>query len=341
MVDHRFARRAPHAAARNCAVATLTACALLLSTTALAEPPRLMWVDNAGLSDVESLHDHALSAAYCEERVLVSDVIKDVGHALQLEVTEMTSPIVSDEEERELGQVVLAALRWGGVLAEDPAEEAYLNNLLQPMLEHTRRKLDYRVYLMLDPMPNAFALPGGIILVSTGLLETVANEAQIANVLAHELGHHELRHVIGHVQYLKTLGLWDDSAAAESASSTAAMTLTTLQLPFQSRLEEAADHYGIEIATRLGYSPHQAAQLMLVFDMSDPRTELDDHAARSFASFFIAETNNLLETHPRGKTRACTIKRIIGLRFDDGTDPVFYVGERNFRERIPRHRQAW
>jgi len=61
------------------------------------------------------------------------------------------------------------------------------------------RDLPYQIQILKDPMPNAFAVPGGTIFFTSGLLELVESRAGRAFVLAHELGHHEQRHVFRNV----------------------------------------------------------------------------------------------------------------------------------------------
>lgn len=58
------------------------------------------------------------------------------------------------------------------------------------------RDLPYRLVLVPDPQPNAFAFPGGAIGVTTGLLDSVESELGLAMVLGHELGHHQYRHTL-------------------------------------------------------------------------------------------------------------------------------------------------
>ena len=53
----------------------------------------------------------------------------------------------------------------------------------------------------MTPMPNAFALPGGVIIVTGGLLKTLKSEAELAAVLSHEMGHIELSHCLDTVRF--------------------------------------------------------------------------------------------------------------------------------------------
>jgi len=58
------------------------------------------------------------------------------------------------------------------------------------------KPFDYRVFVVDSGAPNAMALPGGVLLVTTGLLDLLQSEAELAAVLAHELGHVELSHCL-------------------------------------------------------------------------------------------------------------------------------------------------
>lgn len=86
----------------------------------------------------------------------------------------------------------------GGLMAEGgdtgtlDRAQAILNKLLEG---ESIRKLEYRLMVMDAEGANAFAIPGGWIAVTTGLLSAVSSEEGLAFVLAHEVGHHQYRHM--------------------------------------------------------------------------------------------------------------------------------------------------
>lgn len=122
-----------------------------------------------------------------------------------------------------------------------------------------------------DSTPNAFALPGGKVGVHTGLFKIVQNEAQLAAVLGHEIGHVKARHsgerltnaaagaavgaVLGEVLHKKT-------GASRSVTHGAAQGAVTLRtLSFSRRQELEADKLGAIYMAQAGYNPEEAVKL--------------------------------------------------------------------------------
>ena len=82
-------------------------------------------------------------------------------------------------------------------LVEDPLLNAYVRRLgLLLAGESERPGLEYEFYIINSAMVNAFALPGGHIYLTRGLIERTENGAELAGVLAHEIGHVAARHGI-------------------------------------------------------------------------------------------------------------------------------------------------
>ncbi|MFB0979189.1 MAG: M48 family metalloprotease, partial [Myxococcota bacterium] len=116
--------------------------------------------------------------------------------------------LMSEEDEREIDEqeaLKVAALMG---LVEDPELLSYLKELGEAMAASApRRKLDYHFNVVEMDAPNAFALPGGHIYVSRGLLVLSNSEAELANVLGHEIGHVAARHAAQRDMRAKTIGL--------------------------------------------------------------------------------------------------------------------------------------
>jgi predicted Zn-dependent protease len=104
---------------------------------------------------------------------------------------------VNDFDEAALGE---AYLGWY-VNKEHSATEEYVNAVLAEMAAFKQKDFDYHAHVVPWGEPNAAALPGGVIFVTEGLLEALDNEAQLAAVLAHEVGHIELSHCVDAVKY--------------------------------------------------------------------------------------------------------------------------------------------
>jgi predicted Zn-dependent protease len=84
---------------------------------------------------------------------------------------------------------------------KDRPDVVYVNDVLAAVTAYTDKDFSYVAIVEPSSAPNAMALPGGVIFVTDGLLETLDNEAQLAAVLAHEVGHIELSHCVDALKY--------------------------------------------------------------------------------------------------------------------------------------------
>lgn len=181
-----------------------------------------------------------------------------------------TSGVVSPQQEYELGRTYLKYLRSNTPTVSDPEVKEYLENLTYRLAEHSEIQ-DHRLTTMVIDSPNlnAFAAPGGIIGVNSGLFFNAANEAQFAAVLAHELAHLSQRHYARNVEDAKNKSLPTAAAilasvvllAAGSADAGAAALTSTIagvqssRLRFSRQFEREADNLGIQTLAKAGFDP--------------------------------------------------------------------------------------
>ncbi|MBT8144097.1 MAG: M48 family metalloprotease [Gammaproteobacteria bacterium] len=103
--------------------------------------------------------------------------------------------LMSPEQEKALGAQAAEQVEQSIGLVEDPQLTAYIEAIGNRLAEDSpRQDVEYRFYVANMEEPNAFALPGGYIYLSRGLLALSNSEAEIANVLGHEIGHVAARH---------------------------------------------------------------------------------------------------------------------------------------------------
>ena len=125
---------------------------------------------------------------------------------------------------------------------------------------------DWQFTLFDNPEPNAFALPGGKVGVYTGLFKVAKNDAQLAAVLAHEIGHAIARHGAERMSQgiLAQLGGVAVGAATGSQAYvdlySQAATLGVI-LPYSRTQESEADEIGLMLMARAGYDPRAAVEL--------------------------------------------------------------------------------
>jgi predicted Zn-dependent protease len=112
------------------------------------------------------------------------------------------SSVLTQNEEYQIGAMVLRQLREQGQVLDDPETTEYLQSLGARIGAHASGENGQRFqfFVVRDPTINAFALPGGFIGVNHGLILTTTNEAQLASVLAHEIAHVTQRHIARRLQ---------------------------------------------------------------------------------------------------------------------------------------------
>ncbi len=98
--------------------------------------------------------------------------------------------------EQELGDKVMAELKEKETFVDDSAMYTNLVRAVTPLLAAVpTNTLGYKLYLLREPLPNAFALPGGHIVVTTSLMEMADRPEDVAGVVAHEVAHMTKKHV--------------------------------------------------------------------------------------------------------------------------------------------------
>lgn len=172
--------------------------------------------------------------------------------------------LVSDKQEREIGKQVHKELEKQGVrYVKDPVVTRYVEGITERLASEVRRKGaagDVKVFVIDDPtMVNAFATPGGRLYVFTGLLLAAEDEAEVAGVIGHELGHIVANHPARRIalvmgfQALAGIALGKDPGQLEQI---AASLLGGGVVAAHGRGEEnEADELGITYLHRAGFDP--------------------------------------------------------------------------------------
>jgi len=113
--------------------------------------------------------------------------------------------------------------------------------------EETLRPLPYQLYVMENLQANAFAFPGGVIAVTSGLMEMVQSEQGLAMVLGHELGHHEHRHVLRRMGRLLLFHTTTAILFANTQERIMNFSLKMAQLSHSRAHEIEADEFGLRL----------------------------------------------------------------------------------------------
>lgn len=179
-----------------------------------------------------------------------SEVVRDLD-GFGLSLTRLSS-----KEEMEVGRQVAAENTSPDYGATHPEIAQYVSGVVARVAEHVRRKkITYRFRIVDAPAPNAFALPGGYVFITTGMLAVIDSEAELAMVLGHEIAHVDLRHCIERYQSavrLRKLGL------GPAADLVLVARLPIAQI-YRREQELDADAEGLSLAVQAGYDPRAAA----------------------------------------------------------------------------------
>jgi Zn-dependent protease with chaperone function len=219
-------------------------------------------------------------------------------------------PPGSTPREIELGREAADDIAKTSRLLSDEETLSKLQRMLDEIAAVTERPdVEYRPHIVVSPLVNAFVIPGGWVYVTTGLLDAVESDDELAGVLAHEIAHNVNQHAIRRMRETpKGLGLLQLAAIAalviggspEAAilANTAASTITAAVLNGHTvEMEIEADAYGIDYITRTGY------------DSTGFLTFLERLAGSS--GKFIEEELGIYRTHPLTRDRVhSALKRL-------------------------------
>ncbi len=203
---------------------------------------------------------------------------------------------VSDQQEVQLGRQINDELVRSQIrLYRDPRVQQYVDEIGQRLAAHsTRPGIPYTFQVVNDSSVNAFATMGGFVYVNTGLIKLADNEAQLASVMAHEIGHIANRHALKQMK---------EMAIAQGVTTLAGLDRNTLanigvelalRRPNSRNDEFEADQLGLRTLAKAGYAESAMVAFMkkLLRQPSVP-TFLSTHPATSDR---IARLNQTIDT---------------------------------------------
>ncbi|MBI2505647.1 MAG: M48 family metalloprotease [Candidatus Latescibacteria bacterium] len=171
--------------------------------------------------------------------------------------------LISEETELDLGRKLAAQVEKQEKPLADQRVQAYVRQVVAPIAQHSlqdRPGVEYKITVIDDPKQvNAFAIPGGFIYVYSGLLKAAQNEAELAGVMAHELGHVVGRHSANQlaaqygIEMLAQLALGED--AGKLGEMAAGLAGAGALARFSRDDEREADEYGFKYLAACGYDP--------------------------------------------------------------------------------------
>lgn len=188
---------------------------------------------------------------------------------------------VDEKGEAEIGNAAAANLLGAVPLVQNEKLQAYVNQIgLWLALQTERPDLPWRFGVMDSDSVNSFAAPGGYVFITRGLLLRLRSEAELAGVLAHEIGHVLKRHHLVAIQKNAKTGLVSDlmSLALDNSNSQygewkkkalgASTELYARGLDKDDEFE--ADRLGVVIAARAGYDPYGLPAVLQTLESMNP-----------------------------------------------------------------------
>lgn len=247
----------------------------------------------------------------------------------------LTITRVPARREMEIGREIEQELKGHWRLKEDPKLQAYVASVGEALLQHIqRRAISYRFYIVDSSDINAYALPGGAVYVTSGMLNFLKSEAELASILGHEISHVDLRHCIERLQY----ELMTRKVVGKDLAIVARIGYTLVALGFNEQQELEADAAGVILAARAGYDPRAPIatfERLAQFERGEKRKkptlmveELGIAVGKALEQYF--------ETHPPTEKRIRELHLVFQRNQGAWRGQKFYIGESNYWDRIPR-----
>ena len=247
------------------------------------------------------------AAAHAAMGTLDFGRLLDAGKSL----TTAATPI-DEKQEVSVGREMAGTVLGAAPLVNDAALQSYVNKVGRWIASQGERPdLQWRFGVIETNGINAFATPGGYILITRGLYEALENESQLAGVLGHEIAHVNKRHHITVMQkQAGTQGLVSLGAAAAGsrggaggavASQLSGLISDVLTKGLDKEAEYESDHLGVVLAARAGYGPNGLVEVLQKLQARAGEPSL----------------NLLFTTHPHPKDRLEKLSELMTPRMGD------------------------
>ena len=180
--------------------------------------------------------------------------------------------LVSESQEIQMGKEAAAQVQQSIGYYNDPALQAYVSGIGMKMAKASERpNLPWEFHVVNDASVNAFALPGGFIFVTRGLMTAINDEAELATVVGHEIGHVTNRHSVQQMSKaeLAQVGLGIGSILSSDVAKLAGLAsqgLSLLFLKYSRDAENQADKAGFRYALNQNYNVSEMANVFQTLD---------------------------------------------------------------------------
>ncbi len=218
---------------------------------------------------------------------------------------------LTEEEEIEIGGNLISGLLGAAPLVDDAGLQQYVNDVGYWIASQSeRRQLPWNFGVIDSEGINAFAAPGGYIVITLGLYNLLENEAQLAGVLAHEIAHVVRKHHLKALQKTMKREFWADLGVKavgneDKREKFRKLINSGVQLyasGLDRNYEYDADLRAVVLAARAGYDPYALLDVLTTIDSINPAS---------------SELTVLMKTHPPTAKRLDQLGRKMDGRLDD------------------------
>lgn len=220
---------------------------------------------------------------------------------------------ISEPEEISIGEGMASVLLGTAPLVKNDAMQRYVNQVGRYLTLQTERPdLPWHFGVLDSNSVNAFATPGGHIFVTSGLLKKMSSEAELAGVLAHEIGHVLRKHHLAAMKKAGGMGFLADVASIavdqrgggglgkELSKNLISGIKEVLVRGLDKDDEYEADRMGVVIATRAGYDPYGLPAVLQTLEGLSGNSDMA----------------LLFSTHPAPGSRLDTLAGLMQTKFD-------------------------
>ncbi|PKO46363.1 MAG: peptidase [Betaproteobacteria bacterium HGW-Betaproteobacteria-22] len=233
---------------------------------------------------------------------------ENINHNNAAEATAFNWKNPSKDEEVLLGREIAGNLLGAAPLVKDVALQQYVNAVGRWVASQSERPdLPWRFGVIESSDLNAFAAPGGYIMLTKGLYQKLENEAQLAGVLGHEIAHVVKKHQLKVIQKQQLLNMGagflsdkyakDNNLMSKAIGSGAEISARSLD----KSAEFEADRLGLSYATRAGYAPLGLPDVLQTIG----------HSSKNDNSVAL-----LFKTHPHPDDRLSALSDAVGNKLD-------------------------
>ncbi|AUM13506.1 M48 family metallopeptidase [Ketobacter alkanivorans] len=228
----------------------------------------------------------------------------------------ITGPLarhVPAEWEEKLGETAFGQYQMGQEFLPQEEADTLLEPMIQPLLDHLDSdRYQYRFHISRDDQVNAFALPGGYIVINSGLILKADSADEMLGVVAHEIAHvtqqHSVRNIMGTAGvYLTINAVLGDMTGLLAVMADAAPFL--INQSYSRGFESEADAEGLALLHRAGINPEG---LITFFEkLRQQEQEQIEKMAGEDNSAAVESTLQFLSTHPATEDRIAQLRKRI------------------------------